>query len=107
MSELVERLFDLEACRIDAVLLQTKGPPGDNGGPAVHRGLAIIRRIHTMGGYQYAYHSLMGGATGSGMYSLDLNEICAWAERNHGVKLAVTEWIGCDYADLPANLYPR
>lgn len=113
MSNLVEQILIMEdgISGGDAIILQPK-QPGGNGAPNYMRADAIIRRIKTHGGFQWAFHTLQPSAagypvSGSGIYG-DINEVVKAAERQFGTRSNEREWIHVDYCDpdYPPNLIP-
>lgn len=108
MSNLIEQLFAMDERRGgDAIILQPIDKTG-NSQPVYWRADAIVRRIKTHDGYQWAFHTLIMGKTGSGQYFHDLNDLVTSVERQFGTKSEVREWIVVDYtdSDFPVNLLP-
>ena len=106
MSNLIEQILAMEAGTCDAIMLQLKHD-GDNGEPHYAAASAIIRRLPTIGGVQWAYHTMYFGRTGSGMYG-DIDEVVNFAEKIHGIRLTMSEWVQLNYKDegFPHNLIP-
>lgn len=104
MSNRVEQLIKADELGFDALIFQDKS---GNGQPNYHSAYAIIRKIRTPGGVQWALHTLMFGRTGSGIYG-DINEVLRAAEAQFGVKSEEREWMEVEYADpdFPARLIP-
>lgn len=107
MSNLIEQIIAMEEGRGgDAILLQRMREHG-NSAPNYALADAIIRRLNTMGGYQWVLHTLIYGRTGSGIYGT-IDDVVRAAEKQFGVKSDVREWVPCNYTDpdFPINLLP-
>jgi len=95
----------MEDNQCDALLLQNMS---GNGAPQVWGAHAIIRKIKTHDTsvpFQWAFHTLTMGCTGSGIYG-DIETVRIAAERQFGIKSDIRQWIQVEYLDLPLNLLP-
>lgn len=106
MSNFIEQLLAMEAGECDAIVFQTIEPILGSSFDR-RRADGIVRRLETIGGYQWAFHTLRFGMTGSGIYG-DINDITKAVEKAFGTFSDQREWIQVNYTDpcVPLNLLP-